>query len=118
MGLDDSRIASLIGNWFPGDALEWVLHTKILIMDQPGLALLALVAEKQIKRGAHKPVKQLTEAIDAFIGQHNKNPNTLRWTKSRTIFWRLPAHARRSRSNWIGTSESGREPALPPRGGE
>jgi hypothetical protein len=39
---------------------------------------LALVAEKQIKRGAHKSVKQ----IEAFIAQHNNNPKPLRWTKS------------------------------------
>ena len=52
-------------------------------MDQSGGALLfALVAEKQIKRGAHKSVKQLIAAIEAFISQHNKNPKPLRWTKS------------------------------------
>jgi transposase len=42
----------------------------------------ALIAEKQIKRGAHKSVKQLIAAIEAFISQHNKNPKPLRWTKS------------------------------------
>ena len=42
----------------------------------------ALVAEKQIKRGAHKSVKQLIAAIEAFITDHNKNPKPLRWTKS------------------------------------
>ena len=34
----------------------------------------ALVAEKQIKRGAHNSVKQLIAAIEAFITHHNKNP--------------------------------------------
>ena len=42
----------------------------------------ALLAEKQIKRGAHTSVKQLIEAIEAFISQQNTNPKPLRWTKS------------------------------------
>ena len=42
----------------------------------------ALIAEKQIKRGAHMSVKQLIAAIEDFISQHNKNPKPLRWTKS------------------------------------
>jgi hypothetical protein len=42
----------------------------------------ALLAEKQIKRGAHKSVKELIKAIEEFIRHHNANPTTLRWTKS------------------------------------
>ena len=42
----------------------------------------ALLAEKQIKRGAHKSVKELIAAIEAFIHQRNANPTPLRWTKS------------------------------------
>jgi transposase len=42
----------------------------------------ALLAEKQIKRGAHKSVKELIKAIEEFIRRHNANPTTLRWTKS------------------------------------
>jgi transposase len=42
----------------------------------------SLLAEKQIKRGAHTSVKQLIAAIEAFISQQNENPKPLRWTKS------------------------------------
>jgi transposase len=42
----------------------------------------ALLAEKQIKRGAHKSVRELIAAIEDFINRQNANPRPLRWTKS------------------------------------
>jgi transposase len=42
----------------------------------------ALLAEKQIKRGAHTSVKALIKSIEAFIARQNANPKPLRWTKS------------------------------------
>jgi transposase len=42
----------------------------------------ALLAEKQIKRGAHKSVNELITAIEEFISRQNANPRPLRWTKS------------------------------------
>lgn len=42
----------------------------------------ALLSEKQIKRGAHRSVKELIAAIENFINQQNANPKPLRWTKS------------------------------------
>ncbi|WP_036292288.1 IS630 family transposase [Methylosinus sp. PW1] len=42
----------------------------------------ALLAEKQIKPGAHKSVKDLIAAIKAFLAQQNADPKPLRWTKS------------------------------------
>jgi transposase len=42
----------------------------------------ALLAEKQIKRGAHTSVKELIKCIKAFIDRQNANPKPLRWTKS------------------------------------
>ena len=42
----------------------------------------ALLAEKQIKRGAHKSVKALIADIGEFINKQNANPKPLRWTKS------------------------------------
>jgi transposase len=42
----------------------------------------ALLADKQIKRGAHRSVKELIATIEAFINQQNANPKPLRWTKS------------------------------------
>jgi transposase len=42
----------------------------------------ALLAQKQIKRGAHTSVKELIAAIEDFISRQNANPRPLRWTKS------------------------------------
>lgn len=42
----------------------------------------ALIADKQIKRGAHKSVKALVADIMNFIEKCNANPKPLRWTKS------------------------------------
>jgi len=42
----------------------------------------ALLAEKQIKRGAHVSVKALIADIMAFIAKRNADPTPLRWTKS------------------------------------
>lgn len=42
----------------------------------------ALLTEKQIKRGAHRSVKELIAAIETFISQQNANPKPLRWTKT------------------------------------
>ena len=43
-----------------------------------GIAL----AEKQIKRGAHKSVKALIADIMNFVAKRNADPTPLRWTKS------------------------------------
>lgn len=42
----------------------------------------ALIAEKQIKRGAHTSVKALIADIMSFIAKRNADPTPLRWTKS------------------------------------
>lgn len=42
----------------------------------------ALLADKQIKRGAHTSVKALTADIMTFIAKRNADPTPLRWTKS------------------------------------
>jgi transposase len=42
----------------------------------------AALTERQIRRGVHKSVDDLTDAIMAFIDQHNANPKPFRWTKS------------------------------------
>jgi len=41
----------------------------------------ALLAEKQIKRGAHTSAKELIAAIEEFISRQNANPKPLRWTR-------------------------------------
>lgn len=42
----------------------------------------ALLADKQIKRGAHRSVKVLIADIMNFIAERNHDPTPLRWTKS------------------------------------
>lgn len=42
----------------------------------------ALLTEKQIRRGIHRSVAALHDAIISFIQQHNANPKPFRWTKS------------------------------------
>jgi transposase len=42
----------------------------------------ALLADKQIKRGAHTSVKDLIASIRRFIDQQNADPKPLRWPKS------------------------------------
>jgi hypothetical protein len=41
-----------------------------------------LLTERQIKRGAHKSVASLIEAIEAFLEAHNSDPKPFAWTKS------------------------------------
>ena len=42
----------------------------------------ALLTERQIRRGIHRSVDALHEAITSFIEQHNADPKPFRWTKS------------------------------------
>ena len=42
----------------------------------------ALLTERQIRRGVHRSVKELEEAITAFIADHNAAPRPFHWTKS------------------------------------
>jgi transposase len=42
----------------------------------------ALLTDRQIRRGIHRSVDTLHEAITTFIDQHNADPKPFRWTKS------------------------------------
>ena len=42
----------------------------------------ALLTERQIRRGVHRSVKELEDAVAAFIANHNAAPKPFRWTKS------------------------------------
>jgi hypothetical protein len=42
----------------------------------------ALLTEQRIKRRAHRSVKELENAIAAYIDSHNADPKPFRWTKS------------------------------------
>jgi transposase len=78
-----SHKTKLIRNWF-AKRPRWHQHftpTSSSWINQVE-RFFALLAEKQIKRGAHKSVKQLIAAIEVFIRHQNDNPKPLRWTKS------------------------------------
>src|SRR5215831_1055704 len=42
----------------------------------------ALLTERQIRRGVHRSVKELEDAVTAFIAHHNASPKPFHWTKS------------------------------------
>ena len=78
-----SHKTKLIRNWF-AKRPHWRTHftpTSSSWINQVE-RFFALLAEKQIKRGAHTSVKELIAAIEAFISQQNANPKPLRWAKS------------------------------------
>jgi transposase len=78
-----SHKTKLICNWF-AKRPRWHTHftpTSSSWINQVE-RFFALLAEKQIKRGAHRSVKDLVAAIQSFIQAQNDNPRPLRWTKS------------------------------------
>ena len=42
----------------------------------------AALTERQLRRGVHRSLASLHDAITAFIDQHNADPKPFRWTKS------------------------------------
>jgi transposase len=78
-----SHKTRLIRNWF-AKRPHWHQHftpTSSSWINQVE-RFFAMLAEKQIKRGAHKSVKELIAAIKDFIQKRNTDPKPLRWTKS------------------------------------
>lgn len=78
-----SHKTQVIRNWF-AKRPHWHMHftpTSSSWINQVE-RFFALLAEKQIKRGAHKSVKDLIAAIEVFLAQQNADPKPLRWTKS------------------------------------
>ena len=78
-----SHKTALIKSWF-AKRPHWHMHftpTSSSWINQVE-RFFSLLAEKQIKRGAHKSVKSLVADIETFIERQNANPKPLRWTKS------------------------------------
>jgi transposase len=108
-----SHKTKLIRNWFARRP-RWHLHftpTSSSWINQVERFFAAL-SEKKIKRGAHRSVKELMAAIEAFIGGCNANPKPFRWVKTadeilasveRFCGRTLQVHAK----NRVKTSESG-----------
>jgi transposase len=78
-----SHKTKLIRNWF-AKRPYWHQHFAPISSSWINQVehFFALLAEKQIKRGAHRSVRELIAAIKAFIEHQNGNPKPLRWTKS------------------------------------
>lgn len=78
-----SHKTKLIRDWF-AKRPHWHMHftpTSSSWINQVE-RFFALLAEKQIKRGAHRSVKSLIQDIEKFIARQNADPKPLRWTKS------------------------------------
>jgi transposase len=78
-----SHKTGLIPDWF-AKRPRWHVHftpTSSSSINQVE-RFFSLLAEKQIKRGAHRSVKALIKDVDTFIERQNADPKPLRWTKS------------------------------------
>jgi len=78
-----SHKTGLICDWF-AKRPRWHVHftpTSSSWINQVE-RFFALLAEKRIKRGAHRSVKALIRDIEGFIERQNADPKPLRWTKS------------------------------------
>jgi transposase len=78
-----SHKTTLIRDWF-AKRPRWHVHftpTSSSWINQVE-RFFALLAEKQIKRSAHRSVKALVKDIEGFIDRQNADPKPLRWTKS------------------------------------
>jgi transposase len=78
-----SHKTKLIRNWFARRP-HWHPHftpTSSSWINQVE-RFFALLSEKQIKRGAHRSVRELVAAIEHFIQAQNADPKPLRWVKS------------------------------------
>ena len=78
-----SHKTELIQRWF-AKRPHWHMHftpTSSSWINQVE-RFFALIAEKQIKRGAHRSVKALIADIMSYIAERNADPKPLRWTKS------------------------------------
>lgn len=47
-----------------------------------------LITEEAIRRGSFKSVRELQQAIEAYIAEHNKNPKPFVWTASADLIFR------------------------------
>jgi transposase len=78
-----SHKTKLIRGWFARRP-HWHVHftpTSASWINQVE-RFFALLSEKQIKRGAHRSVRELVAAIQAFIDACNASPKPFRWVKT------------------------------------
>jgi hypothetical protein len=58
------------------------LHPDLQLLAEPGRALFAELTTKWLRRGAHRSVRELEQAIQAWIEAWNKNPRPFVWHKT------------------------------------
>jgi hypothetical protein len=83
-----SHKTKLIRRWFAKRS-HWHVHftpTSSSWINQVE-RFFALLSEQQIKRGAHRSVAELEDAITAYIKSRNAAPKPFRWTKSPMTSW-------------------------------
>jgi hypothetical protein len=59
----------------------WKSIDSLRVIDQVGRWFAALT-EKQIRRGTHRPTRELEQAIRSYLEQHNANPKPFVWSKT------------------------------------
>jgi len=75
----DAAHSSLVA---PTPAFPSALHTDVLVLDQPGRALVRATHGKQIRRGSHRSTRALEDAIRFYLADHNVDPKPFVWVKA------------------------------------
>lgn len=83
MGNPSTHKTKLIQDWF-AKRPRWHRHFTSTLASWINQVerFFALLTEQQIRRGAHRSIKELETAIQAFINARNADPAPFRWTKS------------------------------------
>ncbi|WP_438289547.1 IS701 family transposase [Streptomyces sp. HUAS TT7] len=63
-------------------AVRAALRPDRLLLDQPGRAVVRLLAHQMIRRGAHKNIQALEADIRAWVKDWNEDPKPFIWTKT------------------------------------
>lgn len=80
---DATHKAPMVREWLPRRP-RWHVHftpTSASWINQVE-RFFALLTDKQTRRGVHRSVAALKDAITHFIDQHNADPRPFRWTRS------------------------------------
>ena len=57
-------------------------HPEVQFVDQSGGAVFVTLTEHRLRRGTHRSVPALENAIREYLDLHNDEPKPFRWTKS------------------------------------
>ena len=85
----------LIRGWLARCRATRSLHADRRFLAQSGGTLVALLTERQIRRGVHRSTRALELAIAEYIAIVNENPKPFVWTKSADILASVERFCRR-----------------------